>query len=58
MVLLLIGLSQPRFVYLRIFTFLTASRASLAVLGIAFRRRHSRRRRQHFWKICSISELF
>ena len=56
MVLLLIGLSQPRFVYLRIFTFLTASRASLAVLGIAFRRRH--RRRQHFWKICSISELF
>ena len=36
--------------------FLTASRASLAVLGIAFRRRH--RRRQHFWKICCISELF
>ena len=37
--------------------FLTASRASLAVLGIAFRSRH-RRRRQHFWKICCISELF
>ena len=31
--------------------FLTASRASLAVLVIAFRR-------QHFWKICCISELF
>ena len=31
--------------------FLTASRASLAVLGIAFRR-------QHFWKIYCIFELF
>ena len=44
---------NPTHVY---WTFLTASRASLAVLGIAFRRRH--RRRQHFWKICCISELF
>ena len=35
--------------------FLTASYASLAVLGTAFRGRR-RRRRPHFWKICCISE--
>ena len=39
-------------------TFLTASYASLAVLGIAFRSGCSSRRRQPSWKICCISELF
>ena len=49
--------SSECLLYLQIHTrndwklFLTASRASLAVLGIAFRR-------QHFWKTCCISELF